>query len=427
MAFGDDIELIQKFTRQNFPVNFELSEAHLTQLTWALRHKNSTYDYDHAIQHTNVHVEIARSLTRLHCARLLRNGSRAAYQQFVQAQLEHAVQQPLTFETFNKISKHIKSLSSADYELLETSAILSAISLTKAAADSAKRIIDIKSVQNDNLEFMATTLRQSQQIYPLLQPILQNHNAAQKLLWIIFPPQTNFRHMLYTEGGIGMFQYLRVMIKHGYIKRESLDVWYGYWLINMAGFRGHVAQHGSLYLTEPVALATQELRAQIYEMLQAPNYDPLVPYLEYRAKLLGLTHLRREQRLTLAHLGALMRLYTIAEGQMLHKSFEQLQRSEQQAFQIYFLQSLTDSRQPTPTYAPALFCNALALTDNDIKQVVHKLLPVYNLAIKQARQQQFKFAVSFNDLSAQNNLRRLLRDDPKCVKIRIAPNGNVIY
>jgi hypothetical protein len=426
-ANAGNLKTINDYIQHTFPASFKISDLQISQLAWTLQHKTYTYDADLLVTNQQLHVEIPRTLTRLYCASLLQNGSKKAYAQFVAAQMRAGVKQPLSFATFVKLSKHVQKLTRADYLILENCAILSAISLTKPAADTAKRMIDIERISNDNLEFLSATLRIPSNIYPIMAQVQHDPITARKLLCIIFPPQTNFRHMLYTEGGIGMFKYLRRMIQHGYIDQAGLDLWYAHWIVSLAGFRGHIDQHGSLYLTEPVAQAMFELKKHIDEMLSAPNYDPLTPYLEYRASLLGLTHLPVAQRLTVAHLGALLRLYTVADGQQLHASFLRLPLKEQRMFSAHFARGLVDSTQITPTYAPALFGNGMILSKGDLDLVVQSLLPIYNRVLQQAVQQQIKAAVSFNDLSAQHNLRKLLAKDHSAKpEFKILRNGNVL-
>lgn len=425
LAYSNAQEEIRSYIKNNFPADFTVSEPQIAQLAWALEHEHPTHDMDARINAKCAYIEVSRALTRLYCARLLRAGTREAYNAFMIAQLDAGVNAPLSFASFNKFSNHIQKLDQLDYELLETAAILSAVSLSKPAAELAQQVMQVRPVINNNMEFLATTLRNEPNIYPLAMHITQNNTAAKKLLYILFPPQTNFRHMLYTEGGIGMFKYLRTMIKHGFIDQEGLDLWYAHWIINIAGFRGHVDQRGSLYLMEPTAQAMHKLKCLVYEMLDTPNFDPLLPYLEYRAQGLGLAHLPEHEKLFFAHLGCLLRLYNFTDGQKLYTSVMRLPLDERQILEDHFFVGLHDATLMTHTYIPAFFGNAMEFTNGDLEQVITHLLPAYNKILRQYQQQNLTLSLSFNQLSSSDNIKYLLQNAAREQRFNILADGTV--
>ena len=397
----------------------------MTQLKWVLKQDHATNDQDLQVLQQELPIELRRVLTRLYCAKLLRQGTRDAYQQFVAAQ-QNTAATSLSFSTFNKLGKTIVNLPAHDYEILETAIILAAVSLSQPAAMLARQNMDIEPISHDKLEFMAITLRNSLKLYPLTEKISQNNVIARKLLYILFPPQTNFQHMLYTEGGIGMFKYLRIMITHGYADNKAMQLLYAYWIVNMAGFRGHISQQGSLYMTENVAQAILKLQSLISEMLEIPNFDPLIPYLEYRARLLGLQDLPHNEKLFITHIGCMLRLYTISDGQRLQKAILQLPLQDYTATMQYFLQGLQDPNQLSIRYAPALFSNSLTSTQGSIEQVIAKILPIYNKAILNYATKEHQVAISFKKLAAKNNLKYLLlANNVNTQYLQIDAHGNV--
>lgn len=404
---ANEQDIIRNYIKQNFPSNFLVNDAQVSQLTWILRHQRQTFDMDPILRKPDIHIEISRALTRLYCARLLRDGSRDAYNRFVQAQIDTHINNPLTFASFNQLAQHIQQISAQDYALLETATILSAVSLSKVAAQLAQQAMhDVKDV-NDNLEFLAITLRGKNTIYPLADQMSFTNEAAQKIFYVLFPPHTNFRHMLYTEGGIGMFNYLRTMMAHKFIDKSMLDLWYAHWVINIAGFRGYVNQHGSIYLNEDVMQAMEYLRMLIYTMLDDPNFDPLIPYLEYRAKLLGFQQLPNDKKWFFTHLACLLRLYNIPDGKKLYANLAKLSESDTQFLRDNYMNGLRDNTQVIHTHVPAFFANAIALT-NDLTQVITQLLPVYNGILKQHAELNLPNRLSFNNLCATQNLQKLL-------------------
>lgn len=409
-VIADEIDLIRTTVSNNFPATFNVSEDQLVQLSWALNHKNRTYDMDFAVEDdSGIHIEIHRALTRLYCAQLLRIGSVDAYNNFIAAQLELGIAQPLQLSSFMKLSKHIQQLPADDYELIEAATILTSVSLTKPASDLARRIIAADFKETDSLDFLSYTLRDSKNFYPITWNILNKSANSKRLFYVLFPPHTNFRHMLYTEGGIGMFNYLRSMIAHGYINRNDLDLWYAFWIVNIAGFRGHIQHNGSLYLAEPVADAMDKLKALVYEMLENPTYDPLLPYLEYRAKCIGFAHLPRDERLFISHLACLLRIYNITDGQRLYASVTSLPISERYAVMQEFQKGLHDNMHVYATHVPALFGNALYIENGNIEKVIAKILPKYNKILLQYRNDKAEGTLCFNELSAMKNLELLLQ------------------
>jgi hypothetical protein len=415
---------IKKYIEQNYPADFFLTNAQLDQLSWAFAHETRSYDMDVLVDKPELHVEISRALTRMYCARLLRSGNRESYHKFVKAQIESGITQPLTIATYNKLAQHMQNIKAEDYELLENAAILSAVSLSKPAAQLAQKVIDIQPEMLGAGDFLAATLRSEMNIYPLVAQNTAQNEAAKKILFILFPPQTNFRHMLYTEGGIGMFNYLRTMIRHGFIDQTALDLWYAHWIINIAGFRGAIKQNGSIYLNEPVAQAMLSLKSFVDEMLHDPNLDPLTPYLQYRAKSLGFDQLPREQSLFLAHMACMLRIYTVAEANKLQQALHKLSKEDQQQVFAYFISGLEDPTLITPTHVPALFANALELSNGDVGLVIARLMPIYNSAIAAISKQNLS-RLCFNQLSASVNLQRILASDAT-FKLLIEKDGTVM-
>ena len=378
---ADDLNSLRQFIKTNFPQDLKVSAEQLQRLSYFLNSDKRRYDLEMKLVTKDIHIEVVRALTRIHCLQLLYSGTKKDYDKFIKTQLADKNSKPLTFNSFKKLSKNIQQLKQEDYKTLETTIILPNLTLP----------------EDDEL-------------------------ADKKILHLLYLPQANFRHMLYTENGANMFKYLRTMIQHQYITATEIDLWYAYWIIHIAGFRGHVAYSGSVYLTEPVYQAMNKLKSLIDQMLDSPNFNPLEPYLEYRADLLGLKQLPQQERLFLAHLGALMRLYNSAEGNQLHRGFKQLDAEQRQQAITYFNDKLLNYDQANQTFMPALFANTLVLTDGDIKRTIKIILPVYNQAVKLKP----NTMLSFNKLSAIENLKQLIQLGAAGTEhIMIGDNGEV--
>lgn len=390
------------YINNNFADKLHLTAAQLQQLAWVVDHFRHSHDLEMCIapQNKAIHIEIARALTRLYCLELLKSGKKADYDKFISSQIN----QPLSFSSFKKLSKYIQQLKNSDHELLEQALILSAVSLSGQAEKMAINILNTNYTGasglsgSNSLEFLADTLRADVNIYPLI--------SQNKLLYVLFPPQTNFRHMLYTEGGVSMFKYLRTMIQHQYLDQVKMDLWYAYWIVNIAGFRGHVNYDGSVYLNEPVFQAMTKLKNLLDEMLDTPNANPLVAYLEYRADLLGFTNLPPNEKLLLAHLGSMLRLYTIDDGRELSAGYAKVADEYKKKLHASFYAGLVDYEQPATTHAPALFGNVLQMLDGDIQLTVKLVVPIYSQALFVREPGE---VVSFYDLSAMQSVKKIIK------------------
>jgi hypothetical protein len=273
----------------------------------------------------------------------LLKGDESSYQAFISQQPEA---ERLSRDSFKKISALISSQSTAAKVALEASCFI-------VMSDKVKSLADAKQAKYslDSEKFLTDTIRQCPDIYPIF-PLLSHQ--AQQLLPFVYLSNTHGRHMLYTEGGNNMFAELKERIENQAITDEQYQAWFGRWIINIAGFRGHENPHGSIYLTENTARTVLGLHDELCQLQHNTKHDILGGYLQKRAKELGVdSHY-------LAHLAASMRLYTVDEGKALQAWFDGLSKAEQ----IQLEQSYYQKRQTlktTPTYEVAVMDNLLAL------------------------------------------------------------------
>lgn len=421
-GFTNQQNQIQSYINKNF-IDLAVSVEQIEQLSWAFDHKLPTSDLQPLKKSTIDYVEIDRALTRLYCAKLLRKGDYSAYTYFVQAQVVAKASDILTFVTFNKLAACVQRLSSNQYILLENATILSAVSMSdKSLALVENMITELPT--HDKIEFMAETIRKNMGMYPLIQQGLLDDKNTHRLLSILFAPQTNFRHMLYTEGGIGMFKYLRYMIIHGYVDKESLDLWYAYWIVNISGFRGHVDAHGSLYLTENVARCVDKLSLLVYQMLDIANTNPLVTYLEYRSKQLGFSNLPTNQRLFLTHIACLLRLYNKEDADSLYTIMLKL-GDKTKAIQQYFIMGLHDQNQTIHTHIPAFFANSLYMMNNDLDYMLNIMLPVYNQVIQQIAMHSYH-RLAFDKIATCDSIGTIISTPLEQLNFTVDANGSVL-
>lgn len=277
--------------------------------------------------------EVARAFNREYCLRLLYQGDRHSYKKFIAAQVDNQEPYILKYDNFVKLSTIVQKLSIQEYSILQKGIVISA------------------EHKNDRNEFLGSN---------------------QKLLNIMFLPQTNMRHMLHTEGGISMFRVLREAFKQNYINPHELDVWFAYWIVNIAGYQGHIDGRGALYLNESFYNCLAFMIDNILAMYKTPNYDPLTPYLKFRADQLGIGY----EHLGVVHLACLMKMNNTRMGDEILTAFLSLPSDLKLEFNNLFVESLTNYEQITATYAPAYFLKELESTAN-IKHTLSKLLPNY--------------------------------------------------
>jgi hypothetical protein len=105
-----------------------------------------------------------------------------------------------------------------------------------------------------------------------------------------------------------------------------------------------------------------------------------------RAEWLGLGVVENEEkRLVLAHIAAMLRLYTPESGPSLLKGFDSIPLYIQDKILAQYASSLAQNHEPTPTYGPALFSNALDALSGDVAQTVKIFLPVYASTLENYR------------------------------------------
>ncbi len=356
-----------------------LTETEVAQLQSLQGFSRRNYDMDLYVSDQYSHIEVPRAIARVHCLELLQDGSSKAYQEFVTAQDADC----LSFANFKRLASYIQSLSEDKILLIRKAIIITAVSLTSQVLEQMPEAKCLGSTLDVSASFVRAT-------------------KAERQMYCIFPPATNFRHMLFTESGNNMFKTLQTMIQLRYMGQQELDLWFAYWIVNTAGFRGQVEQRGSIYITEPVANAMLYLKDLLDQMLLAPEYPVLSNYLQYRVRLIGLQEMPVEQQAVFGHLAGILHLYTPLQGRILYSSFMQLSTKTRCDLERFFNYEV-HTYEPI-SYIPAFFSNAMLYTNNNFSLVFAKLLPIYMEAVRLSDGK----GVSLNQLSKTTNIAQLL-------------------
>ena len=311
--------------------------------------------------------------------------------------------------SFEVLTKRFQGLKKEDIDAYRATIFISAVTMTPEAVKRAKEKGKEKEISRDSVEFLADTVEKCPEIYPVYEALSpEARNTLKPAFW----HHTHLRHMMYTEGGNFMFRQLREGISQGKILGKMFDFWFNAWTLNIAGFRAQENPKGAYYLNENTFQALEILRDELLKVFENQKYLVLESYLNKRAVCLGLPENGME-RLALAHVGAMMRLFTKEEGCVLLDGVARLP-SEQRKLIHGYDASLKDDREMTPTYIPAYFANAkdkLAKENKGISEVVSIYLPAYLGAHSKWREgryaEQLKVPLSFRVLAERSYLEKI--------------------
>lgn len=381
------INAIQAYANQEFPGLELLSLDEICVLTLSIWNKNHTPEKAFVATQPEF-TEIRRTLSRFYCLHLLTVEGEAGYDAFVEIQEKNNPLLPvLSKENYCALVEQFQSKSPLALACLKQATIVSSVPLSSEAHKVAKRVFGENNYVIDSVEFPAKVfedINNAKQIYPFIQKLFdqhpEQHEAICTHLKNCFPHGTHYRHQFYTEGNANMFHRFVNDVKNGSLTHDAYADWRDYWTINIMGFRGQVNPKGSLYLTEHtyrwMRILENELeqafvnnslnasdilnnylskRAQELELEEAFNRlnisrtksDPSLPPIEFSAQELQ----------TLAHIAAMLRFYDPKEGSLLIEGYQYCHEVVKELIPLYFDDS--DPSEPTPTYAPALFTNAI--------------------------------------------------------------------
>ena len=383
-----------------------VTDAALSQLEWSIYTSNKTPERSALpnLEDPN-YTEVRRAISRLYCLHLLTDPDptqlKSNYEKFISNQVKlDPFLPPLTFEAFQVLSQEFRPLDLWQKEALITSTLISSVTLSPEAKEAAQKLMG--SYPQDSVEFLAKTFEDieiAKKIYPLVADLFtrapkSEHARLSGFLQAAFSSKQHFRHMLYTEGGNSMFTALRNKIKAHALSKEDFLFWQQHWITNITGFRGHIKPQGSLYLTQNTFKAIQALRTELEKLYKDPPYDILPTYLTTRASWLGLSvryDLNDVEKQLLGHIGSMLRLFSPSEGIALAAAYQSFPPLEKSRIEKQFRLIMEDTDSPTPTYAPALFDNALIFVQNRDKyaktaalpSVIRTCLPLYVEALIQ--------------------------------------------
>ncbi|CDZ77135.1 hypothetical protein BN59_01417 [Legionella massiliensis] len=338
-------QLIKIYCKEHYP-NLVLDADMLEQLLWLQTNSVITSQSDGKAKPDAINPEVKRILARLNCLYLLRSEEEPAlrWQEFVKSQEEGI---KLTQESFNFLSSFIGSLSKSDYQCLIASCFITKSDKAEESIPSALK----EGLPFDSEQFISYMVEKCPEILPICRQMGQ---PERELLCFAFYKNCHARHILDMEGGHNMLFALKEGIKTQAIDQDKLNLWFGRWILNIAGIDGHIEPAGSSFLTEPIAGSIFALKRELDQLLTNIDHPVIENYLAYRVSKLEVSNNY------LAALGALMRKNTPDVGAQIQSWFNGLSFDEQQEKLKSFEKQLTITKV-TPTFKPTVLLNLLGM------------------------------------------------------------------
>lgn len=379
-------ELIQ-FLKEHFP-SLTFSDAAVEQLLWRFESEDVTPEKAAMLNQEGRFApqnwqfgQMKRTGASLNCIGLLKQGE-AGYEAFVAAQSQDKV---ISKADYLKLCARIADKDSLYLDVLHVATIIQMITLSPRAKLNADQVLGKGNYTFDSVEFLADTfadIEKAKAIYPLVADLYERidpsqHDRITDLLQSAFASNMHFRHMLYTECNENGFAHLysNIVDKVFASKNdERFTFWADFWLFNCMGFRGQVDHRGAQYFdanTAQAVFALLEVFDQTFEGNISSPKGMLDAYLAERAAWLHLNNpglnLEAAHQQTLAHIGAMMRLFTPEEGEMLLAGYMALNEDVRQPLMEVYHDVKNGER--APTYVPAVFANAIDVLTHAYKRL----------------------------------------------------------
>lgn len=305
------------------------------------------------------YIEFDRAFMKIHCLRLILDGSDKAYQTFTSAQPQN---DKLSYSSFQTLHSQGQKLLESRWgglseckmaQALETALVLGDIGKSEKARALFKPY-DISAPDHDDFYGEAIPIMKQ---HPDLSPSFERLPAAARQLLVKVSNLAHYGHISHLEGGSGMFTKLK---ESSIVATDPIALAFDLFIhtCDVAGALGHVNNQSSLVYTETTHRAKQAM-AEAVRVLADPDKtenDAYEAYLTVRASWLGLNSKDRIDRV-LARIGAMLRLFTPQDGVVLKEAMNHLDENMRDRIveQLDVLQKNLPTR--TPTYMPAVLVN----------------------------------------------------------------------
>lgn len=290
--------------------------------------------------------EFDRTLHTLKDLELFLEGTKEAYEEFIQGQ---PVKGQLTFKSLQEVGEAARSLIKKNpeyYEAMKISLIFGDMGKTEQARGLAKQH-GIEEADHDH--FLQQVLLKCPEIFPSYTKL---SSFVRGILKKEFPLHVG--HFTHLEGGSEILTPLKQL---GLVKNEleTVDFFLFVHTCDVAGALAHVNPRGSLTYTENTHKTFQALQEALKLLATNDESTALKYYLTKRAQWLGL-NAEDENDQVLTRLGAMLRYYSQDEGKILQKAFSKVDKDNRDLIRQQF-NPLTVRSGRTPTYIPAVLLN----------------------------------------------------------------------
>lgn len=308
------------------------------------------------------YIEFDRTIMTLHCLRLLLDENvKQAYETFTKAQ---PADKKLSFDSFKTLHDQGQKILHSRWGGLSKFELAEAMEAALVLGDIGKSVkarqlfepYHIGAPDHDDFHGEAMAVLEKK---PQLCPSFARLSPQAKALLVKVANLAHYGHITHLEGSPGMFTKLResgVPVQDP----EAIDFDLFVHTCDVAGALGHVNNESSIVYTEQAHQAMQAMGQSVRVLSDADKteWEAYDAYLEKRAAWLGLDAHDSGDRV-LARIGAMLRLFTKEEGDVLRKAMSQIDEQTRQRISAQLDVHQQDLTMRTPTYMPAMLVNLL--------------------------------------------------------------------
>ncbi len=220
----------------------------------------------------HLHRDVQRTIVRIHFLEILSQQKNAlsAYEEFTQHQEDKC-----SLSEFKKLKDRFEKHSSEQTKALRVATIIQAITLSPQILKKAQASLPV--IEYDSVRFSCQTA----QLCPKIYDIWPEDDKTQSWVKTCFPydkgPQLHLRHIYFSEGNKGMWEFLRKKIVAREMTSQQLDFWIDYWYLDLIGFEGHINSKKP-YLNKQVLEKIQTITNTLHHLFIDPSYNVLANY-----------------------------------------------------------------------------------------------------------------------------------------------------
>jgi hypothetical protein len=302
------------------------------------------------------YIEFDRTIMTIQCLKLLLDGSDEAYLAFTAAQPKENKLSRTSFQTLHLQGQRLlKSKWEGMSELQMAQAMEAALVLGDIGkSEKARELFKPYGIDAPDHDDFYGEAMQIIEEHPKLCPSFARLPSSAKKLLSEIANLAHYGHITHLEGSAGMFSKLK---ESAVPSTDPIALSFDLFVhtCDVAGALGHVNNRSSLVYTEPAHRALQAMgdAVRVLSNTHKTEWDAYNAYLGVRASWLGLSSEERSDRV-LARIGAMLRLFTQEEGDILKKAMLELDADIRNRIAAQLDVQRQDQPRRTPTYMPTV-------------------------------------------------------------------------